>query len=352
MKIKLALLDADKAYTDRLMSALTNRYSDKLELYSFTELETALDGVESARINVFIADSAFDIDVKRLPRHCGFAYFVEAATIETYRGEIAICKYQKVDSIYKAALDIFSETVSEAIGIRADSGTDVRVIAFASPAGGVGSSSAAAACARSFALAGKKTLYLNLEQFGGAELFFTGEGQADFGDVIFALKSRKANLSLKLESCVKRDRSGVFFFAPPKTALDMAELNAEEIKRLMAELKLIGTYESVIIDANFSLGDDSMEIFKAAAELVLVSDGSELANVKITRAYRAMELTERVSGVALLPRVALFYNKFSNKTGRMIEDGIRTLGGAPRYERAETEQVIEQLVGLGIFQKL
>ncbi|MDR2421582.1 MAG: chromosome partitioning protein ParA [Oscillospiraceae bacterium] len=352
MKIKLALLDGDGNYLSRLASALTGRYPDKLELYSFTDAAAALAALESSRIDVFIADSAFDIDAGRLPGGCGFAYFVGSADIASYKDSPAVCKYQKVDSIYKAALAIFSETVSEAIGIRADSDPDVRALVFASPAGGVGTSSAAAACARSFASAGKRTLYLNLEQFGGAEPFFAGDGQADFGDVIFALKSGKASLSLKLESCVRRDPSGVFFFKSPKTALDMAELGAEDMKRLLRELKLSGAYDSIVADADFSLSERSVELFRRSSELVLVSDGSELANAKLARAFRAMELLDRGSGAALLPRAAIFYNKFSNKTGRMAEENVRTIGGAPRYERAETEQVVRQLVGLGLFQKI
>jgi hypothetical protein len=350
--MRLALLDGDENYLARLASALSGRYPDKLELYSFTDAAAALDALESSRINVFLADSASDIDAGRLPGRCGFAYFVDSPDVASCKGARAVRKYQKVDSIYKAALAIFSETVSEEIGIREDSGEGARTLVFASPAGGAGASTAAAACARSFASEGKKTLYLNLERFGGPEPFFAGDGQADFGDVIFALKSGKANLALKLESCVMRDPSGVFFFKSPKTALEMAELDAEDMKTLLRELRLSGAYERIVIDADFSLSERSVELFRQPSELVLVSDGSELANAKLARACRAMELVEGGAGPALLPRASVFYNKFSNKTGRLSEEGLRTLGGAPRYERAEAEQIVRQIAGLGLFQKI
>ncbi|MDR0446819.1 MAG: chromosome partitioning protein ParA [Oscillospiraceae bacterium] len=352
MKIKLALLDRDGSYLGRLTSAFTDRYSDRLELYAFTDAAAAIAALAISRINVFLATDTFDIDTDVLPSYCGFAYLVESPDIESYKASPAICKFQKVDSIFRAVLGLYSETVSEAIGIRTDSGANVRVIVFSSPAGGVGVSSSAAACARSFAANGKNVLYLNLEGFGGAAPFFSGEGQADFGDVIFALKSRKANLSLKLEGGVRRDASGVYFYAPPKTALDMTELGAEELGRLISELRLAGTYETVIVDMDFSFSSAAMEVIRQASEIVLVSDGSGLANYKLTRAYKAMELMERDKGDTLLPRLALFYNKFSNKTGQMLEDGIRTIGGAPKYERAETHQVVERLTGLGVFQKM
>jgi hypothetical protein len=126
LKIKLAILDSDANYLNRIASVFTNRFSDKLEVYSFTDTQAAMQNLKPSRINVFIAGDAFDID-------------------------------------------------------------------FVSASGGVGSSSAAVACAKNFAASGQKTAYLNLEQFGSVEPFFSGVGQTDFSDVIFALKRKKTN---------------------------------------------------------------------------------------------------------------------------------------------------------------
>lgn len=37
MKIKVALLDKDKEYLDRLTGVFNTKYADKLEVYSFTD---------------------------------------------------------------------------------------------------------------------------------------------------------------------------------------------------------------------------------------------------------------------------------------------------------------------------
>ena len=77
------------------------------------------------------------------------------------------------------------------------------VVIFTSPCGGVGTSTVAAACAIAHANMGKRVFYLNLEQCGTTDVFFQAEGNATMSDVIYSLKSRKANLLLKLESCIK-----------------------------------------------------------------------------------------------------------------------------------------------------
>ena len=48
----------------------------------------------------------------------------------------------------------------------------------------------AAACAYHFAQAGHRVLYLNMERYGSADLFFHAGGQLDMSEVVFALKDQ------------------------------------------------------------------------------------------------------------------------------------------------------------------
>lgn len=351
MKIKLAILEKDRSYLTRIVSAFSARYADKLEIYSFTDYQVAMANLDMAKIEVLVANDAFEVDVKALPRRCGFAYLVDSLDIETVNDQRAICKFQKADLIYKQILSIYSENAGNVSGLKLGD-EETRIIAFASPCGGCGSSSLAAACALHYAARGQSVLYLNLEKFGGADAFFEGEGQFDMSDVIFALKSKKTNLSLKLESCVKKDPRGVNFFAPTRVSLDMLELRTENVLRLLSELKVTGSYEYIIMDMDFGLDKDTLEIYRQAHGVVTVSDGSSVANTKITRAFSALTTMEQNADAPLASRLTLTYNKFSNKTGTPIGDiGIRLAGGAPRYEHATTEQVITQLAKLDFYDK-
>ncbi len=352
MRIKLAILEKDSNYLKRIATVFGTKYADKLEVYSFTDLEAALGILDSARIDVFIASDMFHIDMAAIPKRCGFAYFVDAVDIDTINGQRAIGKFQKADLIYKQILSIFSENAANVSGLRID-GDSTRIIAFTSPAGGVGTSSMAAACAIYFAARGKKTLYLNLEKFGSADAFFSGEGQFDMSDIIFSLKSKKANLSLKLESCVKHDQSGVSFYSQSKIALDMLELSNEDVIRLITELKASGAYDNIVLDMDFSMGSDTLDILQKMHAVVLVSDGSELANIKVLRAFSALATIERQKDLSILNKLCLVYNKFSSKTGKALDQiEIVNLGGAPRYEHATTKQAVACLAGMNLFGKI
>jgi len=352
MKIKLAILEKDKNYLNRIVSAFGTKYSDKFEVYSFTEYEAAMQTLNEVKIDVLVASDVFEIDPERLPGRCSFAHFVDSADIDMLNNQHTICKFQKADLIYKQILSIYSEHAGSITGLK-NMDEDCKLIAFGSPSGGVGSSTMAAACALYFTAQGKKTLYLNLENYGSSDAFFSAEGQFDMSDIIFALKSKKANLSMKLESCVRQDRRGVYFYSPPKLALDMMELSREELLRLISEIRLTGSYEYVILDTDFGADKYRLAIYHQAHSLVITGDGSDISNLKIHRAYCALSTLEQNADSPLTNRLCLIYNKFSNKTGKTIDGiDIKTAGGVPRYEYASTEQIISQLVTTDIFEKI
>ena len=340
MRIRLALVESDEGYLNRIVTAFNKKYVDKFEIYSFTKLDAALDGVSKYKIDVLIASDDFEVDTEKLPSRCGFAYFVDSSDVELVREVQAICKYQRADLIYKQILGIYSELAGEMVG-KGTGDSSCKAIAFTAPAGGVGTTSAAAACAVRFAKFGKRVLYLNLDKFGATDLVFSAEGQFDMSDIIFAIKSKKTNLPMKLESCVRRDKNGVFFFSQPKVALDMMELEAEDESRMLATVRGSNNYDYIIVDKPFSIGKETIQFFQKMNDIVLVSNGSESANSKTDRALTALLITEQRSDTPVMSRISVFYNDYGSKSGKKIANtDMRELGGAPHYSQATIRQVV------------
>lgn len=352
MKIKLAILEKDQSYLQRIISVFSTKYSDKFEIYSFTNEEVAYSTLNNTKIDVLVASDIFEIDMKRIPKRCGFAYLVDTMDVETVNNQRAICKFQKVDLIYKQILSIYSENAGNVSGLKLGDDT-AKIIAFQSVSGGCGGSTMAAACALHYAAQGNKTLYLNLEKFGSADSFFSADGQFDMSDIIYALKSKKANLALKLESCVKQDPRGVFFYSQSKLALDMLELNTDDVLRLISEIRLTGSYDIIILDLDFSISKDMLSVLRKAHAIVWVGDGSDISNSKLYRVYTALSIIEQDTEAPIINRLALIYNKFSNKICRTIDNiEIKALGGNPRFEHATASMVLGQISSKDIFDKI
>lgn len=159
MKIKVALLDKDKGYLDRLTGVFNTKYADKLEVYSFTDEKNAIESVKEYRIDVLIAEEDFNIDKSEFKRNCGLAYFTGTPGIELIKDEIAICKYQRVDVIFKQILGVYSDMAANVATISGENDKS-SVVIFTSPCGGVGTSTVAAACAIAHANMGKRIFIL------------------------------------------------------------------------------------------------------------------------------------------------------------------------------------------------
>lgn len=351
MKIRLAILESDEAYLSRITSVFSTKYMDKLEIYSFTTEAGIFRTLAASRIDVFLASDTFEIDSQKIPPRCGFAYLVNSADIETFRGELALCKFQKAELIYKQILSIFSDKTA---AVRGSGMTDGgRVIIFTGASGGVGCSSVAAACAVYFAGKGKKAIYLNLELLGNSECYFKGEGQGNFSDIIYAVKSRKTNLALKLESLVKRDESGAYFFSAPNMALDMLELSQEEIMQVITELKTYCGFDYVIPDVNLQFGKEMLDFFKCCDDVIVVSDGTETVNSKTKRMLQAMKVLGEQGDERHLYDIGILYNRFSSRKSKKMEDvDIREIGGIKRFEDYPPKQLIAKIAGEDAFRGL
>ena len=364
MKIRVAILDKDEGYLNRIVSVFSTRYADKLELYSFTDLDVAVSNLLQAKIDVFLANDMFEIDESWLPNRCGFAYFVDSADLVTVRDQRTVCKYQKADLIFKQILNIYAEHAGDVSGLRLSDDT-ARIILFTPVSGGVGASTAAAAYAIHLAAEGKNVLYLNLEKMGSADMFFKAEGQFDMTDIIFALKSsisytsarqqkkKGANLALKLESSVRQDKHGVYFFAQSKNALDMLELDNEDILRLLNELQFSGQYHDIILDCDFSLDSETLKIWNRAHSIVWVGDGTECSNHKLKRGYEALRALDTGLDIPLINRVLLFYNKFGSYNSKKLTDiGLREIGDSRIYKVDKADLIAEQMSIMDLFDRI
>lgn len=350
MKIKLALLESDSGYLGRVVPMFNNKYANELEIYSFTDVDAAMECLEEKKIDVLLASDVFKINYSLIPKRCGFAYLVESLDIDRIESHKAICKFQKGELIYKQILSIYSEHVPNITGMSNVENGAMKTIAFCSPCGGVGTSTTAAACAIALNNSGYRVLYLNAEIYGESDVYFACDGQFDFSDVIYALKSNKTNRSMKLQSTVKKDVTGVSYYSSVKVPLDMMEMNTTDYITLQSELKALGCYDYVILDMDFPKTQKDFKLFEYCNAIVVVTDGSENAETKLNKAVRAVQILDGQSDMAIQPRMWLLKNKIA--TNDIAQNEIRVLGTFPVYQSVASAQMAKQLSLSNIYEQL
>ncbi len=350
MKIKLAILESDIGYLRRVVPMFNNKYADELEIYSFTEQEAALECIEEKNIDVFLSGVNFTIDFKRIPTRCGFAYLVDSLDISSFDNHKAICKFQKGELIYKQIVSIYSEHVPNIVSNFMNDNGEMKSIAFCSPSGGVGTSTVASACAISMASKGYRVLYINTEIYGDSDSFFACDGQFDFSDVIYAVKSNKTNRAMKLQSTVKQDATGVYFYSSVNVPIDMMEMTKDDYITLLRELKSLGCYDYVVFDFEFPKTQEMFELLEMFNSVVVVSDGTDKSTSKLDKAIKSIQILEGQFNINIIPRMWEIRNKVH--ASDIQKNGIRTLGVIPLYQSASVRQMARQLSLSEIFFQL
>lgn len=234
MRIKLVIGEQDKRYLSMLTMFMEQNHMDQVEVQAFSKPELFLKNVSETTPDVVLVDESFEVNIDEIKGSSVVAYLCDAVSNadERRNGIRCIEKFKKPDLIFKDLLNLYAERGGTLEISGNNDGTEfIMVTGFS---GGTGASTFAAALAHKSALMDKKVLYLNLERLGMSSVFFDGEGTYNFDEVIYALKSQKTSLALKLQSAVRKDSSGVYYYAPCSSPMYMILLTLNPENRFVS----------------------------------------------------------------------------------------------------------------------
>lgn len=351
MRIRLGILDQDELYKDRLTKYFGENYADKVDIFSFTSQVKLESFLENGTLDVLLADEHSIPDSKSLPEEISFAYWADTANVEI-RNVRTICKYQKAELIYKEILGLYAETQRSITDYYLGSGRGCGIVTFLGAAGGVGTSTAAAGCAQRAAALGKRVLFLDMTQLGMTDMFFTGTGSNTLSDVLYTIKSNRSNLFLKLESMARQDESGVNFYASCDVALDARDAGEEDVSTLIHCLSESGNYDLIVIDADPVMSDKQQAILNLSNLVILVSNGTPVANRKLSKLVNAFRL-DATADKKLLRKVVTLYNKFG--TGAQLAPDMGeflNLGSISVYKQATAKQIAQEIATKSLMDSL
>lgn len=185
-------------------------------------------------------------------------------------------------------------------------------------------------------------------------LYFTGEGTMSFSDVIYALKSRKSNLLIKIESTLKTDPSGVDFFSDCRNAFDMIELKDDEIVSLIQAIGQVGEYEEIVVDLSGDLTERQLKLMQDYADSVIyICDGTMTGIRKFEKFCETIRVIEERKEVQIMNKIQLLYNRYSSKNSMQMEKlPVSLLGGIHRFENVSGRPLIDQIAKMDILRQV
>lgn len=348
MKIKLAIVDNDENYVKRLINNLQVNYADKLEVYFFSGFDKFLSFYEMNRVHVVLVSENQEV-MEDLPENLIFAWLVSSNDIKAYQGKPAVGKFQKSELLYKEVLGLYADLENRLV---LKSGAKGKCVMFTSAQGGAGTSVLAAAYAVYMARMGKNPLYLNLDLLSNPSLYFQADGSTGFSELIYALKAKKGNLALKLESIVKRDSRGVQYFDVSKNANDMLELKLEDVELLMETINSMENVDCVIIDLPMDFGSICNTMMEKHAGIVVwVNDGTMVGNAKLMRCMEIINNQPKLKA-EISSKMKILYNRFGSGCEKQNGFGMEVVGEINYMGITSPSQVVERLADNGIMGRI
>lgn len=309
MKIRLALIDSDEDYRKRLSDFYIKNYYDRIEILTFSSLDSFENNRGNKTIDVMLVSEDIDNDLSLYSDKISIAYLSDRDLIERKNNIKTINKFKKPEKIYKEILNVLADGANGDIAYKFKDGNNTVVEIFMPVNGGAGASSLAIAYGKKLAMQGIPTLYLNFETLNSSGISLSGESNIGFDEIIYAIKSKKQSVSLKIESNVLKTKEGLDFFNEARIALDMLEMNDDDIAILIQELQGMGKYKHIIIDSSLSLGSRLTLFSKLAHKIILVFEDTRSGIKKISDLNAALQLLENGGNIDITNKLTIICNK-------------------------------------------
>ena len=351
VRFDLAVIDKDLNFLHRFTDYVSKKYGDRIGVHAFSKEDAFLRYMENENAEIALIAEGLDVDVEKISAS-RVLVLSEKRTVDKFH----IFKYQRADLIYKELLNAYAE-VSGGGSVDLSSMEGTKVLSFISYGSGSGSSTVAAACAMYLAEQNQKVLYLDLQKLASVSCFFTSEGKYCLSDVMFAIMSHKTDIKLKLESMVKRDSSGVYFYDPFINVLEREEMKIEDLTELLNVLRSSGGYDYILIDYDFNLDDSFFEILKNSIYIVTATDSSIISEKKLNALVEALRMVGRQKNVQYVNKIHVFFNKFSAKNSNIAQiPSVSEEGNIQLYPEGTARQIAERMANqnavAGMFKRI
>ena len=345
------LADDDKDYIDSLSNYLLKHHAQSFDIHTFSCIESlaAFFSDETRRVNILLAGPRFiyagipsgsaevvillddgNADIQKgtfldARSICGRGVsvssviqegtFLEARSIcgrgvspvLCTEGVPSIIRYQHAEKLVSS---IFSQYSAKNTAGRLPAGKNSTLItAFISPAGGAGKSVISAGCSILCAGRGFKVFYLNLEGTPSTGLYFKGNSDQNFSNVLYYLKDKEVNPDVKLAGARCVDVStGVHSFLPPESQLEMSCMQPGDLKRLLDSFRSAAVYDAVFIDMPGMIDECGIAAVNAADRVVCIYGIDSTSRFKSQSLQAELELLERRYMTGLMEKTIYVMN--------------------------------------------
>lgn len=352
LKLHLIIADSDQAYIESLVGFLMDKHPHKFLVNSFTNKNSFWEFIsksvqkENTDILLITPDFFYDLNMSNNPNTsvtCNpntpviillsdTKSISVSNTIDASQNADTIFKYQSGDRLISDVLRIYNKHCKNTEFLLKDMNKS-KLISVYSPVGGAGKSTIAINACINCARGGLRVFYANFESISSIPYFFENslgnnhlsnyESNCNFSNIIFAMKERDKNLHMKVEGVKFTDSTyDIHYILPPDSALEMEEIQPEEVSYYLNEVRSTGNYNIIFADLSSTLDLKSITVMEESDEIILVCIPDYISRLKIISFYKEIQLYQKRKGINLLEKMTLVINKYDENIPQEIKDNI------------------------------
>lgn len=279
MNIKIAIIDSDINYLERLSGVLQQYDELSVAVFTKTEAFQQIAEFEDFQIVLFNPDISTQqlVFPQKVMPICLCTQ--ESENRSLYRNIPAVQKYQRISSLYKEVIKNYAGSVKDT-EMDYFKAANTKVIAIHSPIGGSGKTTLALAIAGKILKADKRVLFLSMEQYNSSSLYCSIQEEG-ITCLVEALNTN-SSFELKLKGVVKENGAGLPYIECFSRLVDYDDVKSEEIERIIKKIRMCDICDYVIIDTASTLDGVNKAVLKSADRIFIVQRSGELADIKLS----------------------------------------------------------------------
>lgn len=251
-----AVCDTEEEYARNFMDYISRRKNIPFEIRAFTSADSLIAFARKNHIELLlISQEAMcreirDLDIGKV---IILTEGVQPPELSSYAG---VYKYQSSSQVIREVMACYGEEKSVLPVQNPVMKKTTEILGVYSPLGRCLKTSFALTLGQILARE-RPVLYLNMEEYSGFEELFKRNYQGTLSDLLYFVRQRDGNLSVKLNGMV--ETAGILDYIPPvQSPLDIRGTPWQDWACLLQEIAVHSSYETVILD----IGNGIDEVFQ------------------------------------------------------------------------------------------
>ncbi|MGE5328771.1 MAG: AAA family ATPase [Deltaproteobacteria bacterium] len=345
--LNIVIADNDEEFIEAFERFLEKNYRERFQAVCITTskyLNEYLKGT-SKKIDILLIASVF-VPMSNM-ENVNTVIVMTDGRITTELGKFkTLEKYQGAQNLVRRIIDIYAENNPNEIHIPF-SDKKTKIISVFSPNGGTGKTTVSIAAALRLAQRGEKVFYLNFESFSSTAAFLNCKSETNLSHVLYFLKEKSKNLSLKIEGVKLKDlNSGLYYFAPTDMPLEINEIDEDDAKELVNQLKAFKYYDYIIIDMPSVMDEKNIRLFQLCDSIIYIFTPDRISQIKSFEFFKALGMTEKKELKGIENKLRFIINKFDGESF----DTFESLGIQQRVIEVKIPEMPGIFSGIGNMQ--